>query len=191
MKRYKKILLFIVLAIAVIVGTICYYKYVKNYNYSGQVDYELVKVNSFIKNFNDAVIQFKKAIGLDSNKPKYYIAIADAYENLGNTFEQKTALITASNIDKNNTDVLYKLALLYNAQHDKTNEIQILEKIVNIDASHIGAKYQLALILESQGNQKEALNLYKEIEQIDPNYRNVRENVRMLSDFIEGESQEL
>ena len=26
MKRYKKILLFIVLAIAVIVGTICYYK---------------------------------------------------------------------------------------------------------------------------------------------------------------------
>ena len=52
MKRYKKILLFIVLAIAVIVGTICYYKYVKNYNYSGQVDYELVKV---IKNPSDSL----------------------------------------------------------------------------------------------------------------------------------------
>ncbi len=52
MKRYKKILLYIVLAIAVIVRTICYYKYVKNYNYSGQVDYELVKV---IKNPSDSL----------------------------------------------------------------------------------------------------------------------------------------
>jgi len=158
-------------------------------NENPEIYYELGQVNSFIKNYNEAIIHYKKAIGLNSQIAKYYIAIADAYENLGNTFEQKSALITASNVDENNTDVLYKLALLYNSQHDRTGEIKALEKIVELEPNHIDAKYMLALILESQGNIEEALNLYKEIERVNPDYKNVKENIRMLSK--EDESQEL
>ncbi|MBR1680328.1 tetratricopeptide repeat protein, partial [bacterium] len=150
-------------------------------NENPEIYYELGQVNSFIKNYNEAIIQYKKAIGLNPQTAKYYIAIADAYENLGNTFEQKNALITASNVDENNTDVLYKLALLYNAQHDRTGEIKALEKIIELEPDHIDAKYMLALILESQGNIEEALNFYKEIERINPDYKNVKENIRMLS----------
>ena len=158
-------------------------------NENPEIYYELGQVNSFIKNYNEAILQYKKAITLNANVAKYYIAIADAYENIGNTFEQKTSLITASNVDENNTDVLYKLALLYNSQHDQANEIKVLEKIVELEPNHIDAKYMLALILESQSNREEALNLYKEIERINPEYKNVQENIRMLSK--EDESQEL
>jgi len=154
-----------------------------------EIYYQLGQVNSFIKNYNDAILQYKRAINLNSSKVEYYVAIADAYENLGNVFEQKSALITAINIDENNTDVLYKLALLYESQHDRTNEINALEKIIELEPDHIDAKYQLALILETQGNKEEALNFYKEIERINPEYKNVKENIHILS--TEDESQGL
>ena len=154
-----------------------------------EIYYQLGQVNSFIKNYNDAILQYKKAISLNSNIAKYYVALADAYENIGNVFEQKNTLITAMNLDNENTDVLYKLALLYESQHDRMNEIEALEKIVAIEPEHIDAKYQLALVLESQGNKEEALNLYKEIERLNPEYKNVKENIRILS--TEDESQEL
>ncbi len=154
-----------------------------------EIYYQLGQVNAFIKNYNESVLHYKKAIAINSNVAKYYIALADSYECMGNTFEQKSSLITALNFDENNTDVLYKLALLYDSQHDRINEIKALEKIVELEPEHIDAKYQLALILESQGNIEEALNFYKEIKRINPNYKNVRENIRMLSK--EDESQEL
>jgi len=158
-------------------------------NENPEIYYELGQVNSFIKNYNEAILHYKNAITLNPENPKYYIAIAEAYENIGNTFEQKSALLTASNIDENNTEVLYKLALLYDSQHDRTGQIQALEKIIELEPDHIDAKYQLALILESQGNKEEALKFYREIEHIDLNYKNVRENIRILS--TEDESQEL
>lgn len=154
-----------------------------------EIYYELGQVNAFIKNFNEAILHYKKAISINANVAKYYIAIANAYESIGNTFEQKTSLITAINIEPNNTEVLYKLAVLYDQQHDRTGEVKALEKIIELEPDHIDAKYMLALILESQGNREEALNLYKEIEHINHDYKNVQENIRMLSK--EDESQEL
>ncbi|MBR2526254.1 tetratricopeptide repeat protein [bacterium] len=150
--------------------------------------YQLGQVNSFIKNYNDAIMQYKKAISINAMVVKYHVAIADAYGNLGNVIEQKTALLTALNIDKNSTEVLYRLALLYDSQHDRTNEIETLERIIDIDPNHIDAKYQLALIQESQGNKESALNFYKEIALINPDYKNVQENIRMLSDDTEEEA---
>lgn len=158
-------------------------------NANPEVYYELGQVNAFIKNYNEAILQYKKAIQINSKCAKYYIAIAEAYQSIGNTYEQKDALLVAAEVDEENTEVLYKLALLYETQHDKTSEIKTLEKILELDPNHIDAKYQLALLLERQGNKEEALKLYKEIESVDFNYKNIRENIQMLS--IEGESQEL
>ena len=154
-----------------------------------EIYYELGQVNTFIKNFNEAILHYKKAISINANVAKYYIAIASAYESIGNTFEQKTSLITAVNVEPDNTEVLYKLAVLYDQQHDRTGEVKALEKIIELEPDHIDAKYMLALILESQGKREEALNLYKEIEHINHDYKNVQENIRMLSK--EDESQEL
>ena len=158
-------------------------------NTNPEVYYELGQVNAFIKNYNEAILHYKKSIHINSQCAKYYMAIADAYEAIGNTYEQKDSLLVASEVDENNTEVLYKLALLYEKQHDKTSEIKTLEKILELEPSHIDAKYHLALLLERQGNKEEALKLYKEIESVDLNYKNVRENIQMLT--TEGESQEL
>lgn len=158
-------------------------------NTNPEVYYELGQANAFIKNYNEAILQIKKAIHINPKCAKYYMAIADAYEQIGNTYEQKDALLVASEVDEENTEVLYQLAILYEHQNDKTSEIKILEKILEINPAHIDAKYLLALLLERQGNKEEALKLYKEIESVDLNYKNIRENIQMLT--IEGESQGL
>lgn len=157
-------------------------------NTNPEVYYELGQVNAFIKNYNEAILHYKKSIQINPKSAKYYMAIADAYEQIGNTYEQKDALLMASSVDENNTGVLYKLALLYENQHDKTSERATLEKILELEPSHIDAKYQLALLLERQGNKEEALKMYKEIESVDFNYKNIRESIQMLT---EGESPSL
>lgn len=156
-------------------------------NTNPEIYYELGQVNAFIKNYNESILHYKKALQINPKSAKYYIGIADAYQSIGNIYEQKDALLMAVKADENNTEVLYKLALLYDEQHDKTSELKTLEKILEIDSEHIDAKYLLALLLERQGNKEEALKLYKEIESVNINYKNVHENIQMLS--IEGESQ--
>ena len=109
------------------------------------------------------------------------MAIADCYQSIGNTFEQKDSLLAAINVDENNTTAYFKLAMLYDGQHDKASEIHTLEKILELEPQHLDAKYQLALILESQGNKEKALELYREIESIDYNFKNVQKNIEMLT----------
>ena len=82
--------------------------------------------------------------------------------------------------------------MLYNNQHDNVNEIKTLEHIIELEPNHIDAKYQLALIKETQGDKENALELYKEIESINPDYKNIKENIEMLSSSIKvDESQAL
>ena len=158
-------------------------------NTNAEVFYELGQVNAFIKNYNEAILQFKKAISLKPNVSKYYLAVANCYEALGNSYEQKDSLMLAVNTDEKNEEAMYKLALLHNSQNNTSAEIKLLEKIVALNPKHLDAKYQLALILEKQGNKKDALNLYKEIESIDYDFKNVQQNIEMLSK--EDESQGL
>ena len=146
-----------------------------------EVYYQLGEVNILIKNYNEAILQLKKAINIDPNCAKYHMAIADCYEALGNTFEQKNSLLTAVEVDENDTDALFKLALLHESQHDRTSEIKALEKIIELEPNHLEAKHQLALILESQGNKEEALKLYKEIASVDREFKNVQKNIEMLT----------
>lgn len=162
---------------------------IKYDNANPEVYYQLGEVNILIKNYNEAILQLKKAININSDCAKYHMAIADCYAALGNTFEQKNSLLTAVHVDENDTNALFKLALLHESQHDRTSEIKALEKILEVEPNHLDAKHQLALILESQGNKEEALKLYKEIESVDRTYKNVRENIQMLTKA--DESQEL
>lgn len=150
-------------------------------NTNPEIYYELGLVNYEIKNFNEAIIQLKKAISINEHESRYHMAIADCYQAIGNTFEQKDSLLAAINVDETNTNAYFKLAMLYDGQHDKTSEIHTLEKILELEPHHLDAKYQLALILESQGNKDKALELYKEIESIDYNFKNVQKNIEMLT----------
>ena len=158
-------------------------------NLNSEIYYELGQVNAFIKNYNEAITQLKKSISLNPNVSKYYLAIANCYEAMGNAYDQKEALTIAVNADEKNEEALYKLAMLNNSQNNISEEIKLLEKIITLNSKHLDAKYQLALILEKQGNKKDALNLYKEIESIDYDFKNVQQNIEMLSK--EDESQEL
>lgn len=146
-----------------------------------EIFYELGEVNVSIKNYNEAIIQFRKAISLNPSVSKFYLAIANCYEAIGNTYEQKDALMLAVNTDAKNIDALYKLAILHDSQNDITKEIELLKQVIELNPNHLDAKYQLALLYEKQDNVKGALELYKEIESVDYDFKNVQQCIEMLS----------
>ena len=150
-------------------------------NNNPEIFYELGLINIQIKSYNEAIMRLKRALQINSKVSKYYMALSDCYEALGNSVEQKNSLLNAVEVAPEDADAWYKLAVLYENQHDKIGEISSLEKILKIQPNHIDAKHKLALIYESQGNKEDALNLYIEIDNISPNYKNVRENIDMLS----------
>ena len=82
-------------------------------NENPEVFYELGLANIQIKSYNEAIMQLKKALQINNKVPKYYMALSDCYEALGNSIEQKNSLLSAVKVDDTNTEAYYKLAVLF------------------------------------------------------------------------------
>lgn len=145
-----------------------------------KVYYNIGQVNQAIKNFNEAISQYKKAIELDNENPIYYMSTAECYEELNNVYEERKALAECAKYDKNNARVFYKLALLYEKQNDYINALLSIQKALEIDENFLDAKYKLALIYEHQGKKDEAIELYEDILKWDPEYGDAAINLKML-----------
>lgn len=145
-----------------------------------KIYYDIGQINQMIKNFNEAISQYKKAIELDKENPIYYFATAECYEELNNFYEERKALIECAKYDKENPKVYYKLGILYEGQHDYLNALQSIQKALELDENFIDAKYKLALIYEHQGKKDEAIELYENILKWAPENEEAANNLRML-----------
>jgi tetratricopeptide (TPR) repeat protein len=110
-----------------------------------------------VGNYKDAIEQFTKAIDLEPDFDKAYLARADAYEQLGMLTEAAEDYDRASTFLDKSTDVFYNVARLYYLleEYDKAIEkadISIQLKRTNVDAYRIKA-----MILVAMENFEEAL----------------------------------
>lgn len=145
-----------------------------------QIYYKLGAINQLIKNYNQAISQYKKAIDLDNSNAGYYYSISECYESIDNVYEQKQALLNCVKYDIKNARAYYKLALLDNAQRDTTGAIECLRKAVAIDENFDEAKYRLALLLENKGSMEEAIEIYENIIKSNPLHEGAINNLKML-----------
>lgn len=152
----------------------------KYYASNPDIYYKLGLVNQLIKNFNEAIIQYKKAIELDNDNPQYYYAIAECYEEIDSIYEEKKALIECLKYNQNNAKIYFKLGTIYNLQNDTNSAIFHMKKAIELDDNFIDAKYKLALILEHIGNIEEAVALYEQILLLNPSHEEVANNLKML-----------
>lgn len=153
----------------------------KYHSQNPEIYYLLGTVNQTIKNFNEAISQYKKAIELDPQNPCYYCAIAECYEELDNIYEQKKALSECLKHDSENAKTHYKLSIIYNIQNDKNNAMIHIKKAIELDENFIEAKHKLALMLEHTGDTEGAISVYEDILKIDPENEEILNNLRMLS----------
>lgn len=151
------------------------------YNQNPDIYYKLANVNKFIKSYNEAISQYKKAIDLDPTNVEYYYAISECYQEIDSIYEQKKYLVESLKYNTDNQLVQYKLGTIYQIQGDLLSAISHTKKAVELDDSFVDAKIKLALLYENTGKTSEAISLYNEILEIEPENETVVNSLKMLT----------
>ncbi len=144
------------------------------------VYYKLGNVNKAIKNFNEAISQYKKAIELDKANAKSYWELADCYDEIDSPYEQKKTLIESLKYDTSNPNVYYKIATIFQAQNDSQNALINYKKAIELNAGFVDAKKRLALLYEHLAKVDEAIELYEQILEVEPDNDEVVNNLKLL-----------
>lgn len=152
----------------------------KYYDQNPEVYYRLGTVNKLIKNFNEAILQFKKAIDFDPENAEYLFSISECYEEIDSIYDQKKYLSECLKYNPSNAKAHYKIGLIYEIQGDSENAVANIRSAIELDKNYMEAKYKLALMLEHTGKIEEAIALYEEILRLNPNNTEVANNLRML-----------
>lgn len=161
----------------------CFKHFITALKYNNQnpdVYYRLGNVNKMIKNFNESISQYKRAIEIDPKNPDYYAAIAESYEGVDSIYEQKKALIECLKYNPDDAKINYKLGIIYNIQNDQATSMLHIKKAIELDDTFIEAKRKLALMFEHIGDTESAIELYEDILKLDPENKDILNNLEML-----------
>ena len=116
---------------------------------------------------------------------KYLLVLADAHHNLSNFFEEKKALTDLLKLDDKNSEGLYRVGLMYAAQHDIKNAEDAFKRAITYAPDMIPAKYNLALLYENN-NRERAKELYMEILTQDPTFEEAKRALNDLTSANDG-----
>lgn len=153
---------------------------IQYYDQNPDVYYRLGCVNHMIKNFNEAISQYKKAIELNSQDYNYYFAISECYREIDSIYEQKKYLLESLKCNFESPQVHYNLSVIFNMQNDRTNAMLHVNKALELNPNYIDAKHSLALMLEHAGDTESAARVYEEILAIEPDNEVAINNLKMI-----------
>lgn len=153
---------------------------IKYYDQNPDIYYKLGNINMEIRNFNEAISQYKKAIEINPENEEYYYAISEPYKEIGSVYEQKNALIECLKYNSNNAKAHYQLGVICHSQNDINSAINYIKKAIELNPNFNEAKHKLALIFEHIGDKNEAIALYESILEIEPENQEILNNLRML-----------
>ena len=163
------------------------FEYLKNatqYNaLNSEIYYNVAKNYYKQKNYTGCVEASNQAIEYDKQntyKAKYLLLLSEAHHQLGNFFEEKKALTDLLKFDEKDPQGLYRVGLMYAAQHDFKNAEEAFKKAIVYNPELIPAKYNLALLYENN-NREKAKSLYMEILEQDPAYEDAKNALADLS----------
>ena len=148
-----------------------------------EIYYNIAKNYFKQKNYPSVIEYLNKALEFDKQKDfqaKYLLLLSDTHHQLGNFFEEKKALTDLLKYDEKNPQGLYRVGLMYAAQHDFKNAEDAFKKSITFDPDLIKAKYNLALLYENN-NRDRAKELYIEILEQDPTFEEAKNSLADLS----------
>ena len=127
-------------------------------------------VKACLKQFDSAIDSYKKAIEI---KPGY----AEAYNNLGNAFQDKNDIKAAIKsyqqalkIKPDYVEAYYNLGIAHKNNGDLENAIKSYQKAREIDPAHVETLYNLGNDLKTNGDLQEAMECYEQALRNKPDY---------------------
>jgi tetratricopeptide (TPR) repeat protein len=127
------------------------------------------------KKYQEASIEFRNAIQLDSHYAAAHWGLAQAFEGLQRWTEMIEELKQAVELDTNNLEARVKLGTYYvganavrNSQELVAEAERLAKEVLQKDANHIGGHILMADVLFAQDKRTEALAELKRAIEIDP-----------------------
>ena len=118
------------------------------------VVFEIAKTYFFLKNFEKSQELFNKLLNSNfSLHSSLFLAKIEIYKNNLN----KALEILLKEKHYNNTELLLEIAHIYELLEDKSNMLQIYEKILDIEPNNINVKFKLFTIYQANQNTQKAL----------------------------------
>ncbi|GBF23277.1 hypothetical protein tpqmel_0681 [Candidatus Gastranaerophilus sp. (ex Termes propinquus)] len=137
--------------------------------------------NLKIKNFNDAIAHFKRAITLNQGEAKYYYALGCANDEMGNHKAAQVDFESALELDKENPKYMNALGALLSKQFsDIERGIELFMRVVQKNPRDPDARYNMALAYEMIENKDEAIKHYKTVLDIMPEHVEAQHNLNLL-----------
>ena len=125
--------------------------------------------------YNQAIVEFEKAIDLDPNYKKAHHELGRAYFEMGNFRAAKRALEAALRIEPKSTAVHYHLGCTCLGMQEYTKAANYFREAVTLDPKYKKAYYNLALTQLRRGYHQEAKKAAQAALKIDRNYQPARQ----------------
>ena len=156
-----------------------FFKKILLFKQNANIFYIYGNINSKLKNYNEAINSFNKAISLNPKFP-------EAYNNLGNikklTNQTEEAIKNykkAISIKNDNITARFNLAVLFKEDRKYLESKDVYEKILEVDNNNLTAKHDLGAINTILGNFKIARQYYKKVLQED------KQNFKSYKNYLE------
>lgn len=153
--------------------------------------------------FDEAFAEINEYAKLDSNSPLIYQMRALIYEKKGDSYKEHenwgkfnivrgdrdvalNEFLTAYRFNDKEVDLIETIAVLLEAEGDKTKASEFYERLVDIEPKNSNALQKLAEFRESIGDMSGALDYLERLKEADPRNKYVDENYEKLKDKVEN-----
>src|SRR5574344_585383 len=142
--------------------------------------YQRGKILLEIKQVNDAISDFRKAISLDDGKVEYYTALGDAYFSNGDVGNSYETLQKALKLDPKNLEALLKMGEISFYSKDYDRAMETLNRVTKIDKNNRTAFFMKGVIYKETGDTTNAVYYFRKVIDLYPDYDPAYEELGML-----------
>lgn len=111
--------------------------------------------------YDNAILDLKKAMSIDSLNPDFYHLLSDAYLDYYNSKEALNTMMKVLSIYPERVPSLLKLAELKYILEDYDGSILTLNEVVRLDAQNAEGYFMLGMNFRSLGDNTRAMNAYQ------------------------------
>lgn len=153
--------------------------------------------------FDEAFAEINEYAKLDSNSPLIYQMRALIYEKKGDSYKEHenwgkfnivrgdrdvalNEFLTAYRFNDKEVDLIETIAVLLEAEGDKTKACEFYERLVDLEPKNSNALQKLAEFRESIGDNTGAFMYLERLKEADPRNKYVEDNYETLKDKVEN-----
>ena len=133
-----------------------------------------------MEKWDEAILEFNKALSVDSQNVKAYYNLGNVYYKKGLHQEAIDAYQQALMLQPNFAEAHNNLGLVYDIEGKFYEAAQEYQRALKIKPSHLPAHINLGNIYRNQGSYKEAINHYKRALEIEPESAGVLNNLGIV-----------